>query len=256
MKTAIFLQYHKVTNRFEMGGTWTPVSFFKKHVEVVKLRRLKSLTRDELKNKNWTSENVLFTFDDGYQCVFENAYPLLRDAGFVGAVFVVTNYIGKKNNWDINFGLKFSHMNVAQLRELHAEGWIIGSHSHNHLDLTRLPHAKLKNELRISKETLEDIIGDKVFAIAYPYGRYNQRVLEAAAEAGYVVGFGTTKGKKFKGYEYLSLRRRGVYAIDFSIRAKIDSIPFLSGFERIKENLITRASDISALIKSMSQPVF
>ncbi len=255
MKTAIFLQYHKVTNRFEMGGTWTPVSFFKKHVEYIKLRKMKSLTRDDLKNKNWNSENVLFTFDDSYQCVFENAYPLLQDSGFIGAVFVVTNYIGKKNNWDINFGLKFSHMTVEQLRELHEKGWIIGSHSHNHLDLTRLPYAKLRDELKISKEILEEIIGDEVFAIAYPYGRYNQKVLEAAAETGYIVGFGTTKGKNYEGFEYLSIKRRGVYAIDFSIRAKIDPIPLLSNFEKIKESLISRASDISAFIKSISQPV-
>ena len=256
MNTVVFLQYHKITNRFEMGGTWTPVPFFKKHVEFIKSRGMRSLTRAELERKKWTSGNVLFTFDDGYQCVFENAYPLLEDAGFIGAVFVITNYIGKKNYWDINFGLKFSHLTTHQLRELHARGWIIGSHSHNHLDLTRLPIQKLKVELRISKEILEDIIGDQVFAMAYPYGRYNIKVLEIAAEVGYMVGFGTTKGKIYKGYEYLSLKRRGVYTIDFSIRAKIDPIPLLSGFERIKENLITRASDISALIKSMTQPVF
>jgi len=251
MKTAIFLQYHKITNRFEMGGTWTPVSFFKRHVEFVRAKGMKSLTRDELKGKKWRDGSVLFTFDDGYRCVYENAYSILEKKGFKAAVFVVTNFIGKKNNWDINFGLKFPHMTIKQLRELHEMGWIIGSHSHNHLDLTRLPDQQLRNELRISKEILEDIVGDEVFAIAYPYGRYNLRVLEVAGELGYAIGFGTTKGKVYSGYEYLSLKRRGVYAIDFSIRAKIDSIPFISSLERLKERIITRVSDIPAVLKSI-----
>ena len=246
---AIFLQYHKVTTKLEIGGTWTHPSIFKRHVNFIKKRKIPGISREMLKARIWNEVAVLFTFDDGYKCVYEVAYPTLREAGLNGAIFVVTNYIGSTNDWDLNFGFKFPHIGKREIRELHENGWIIGSHTHTHPDLLRVSHKSLKDELITSRHIIEDIIGDEVFAIAYPYGRYDLRVLNAAVEAGYTVGFATHKGKRYEGFEYMAIKRRGVYAIDLTIRAKVDYIPLLSELERGKEFIISKVADIAALIR-------
>ena len=251
MNTAIFLQYHKVTTKFELGGTWTHPSIFKRHVNFVKKKGLSGISRDLLKSLIWNEGAVLFTFDDAYKCVYELAFPVLREAGLNGAIFIVTKYIGSTNDWDLNFGFKFSHVGKSEIRELHENGWIIGSHTHTHPDLLRVSEKKLKEELKVSRQILEDIIGDEVFAIAYPYGRYDERVLESALEAGYTVGFATHKGKAYPGLEHMAIKRRGVYAIDLTIKPKVDYIPLWSEFERGKEFIISKAADIAALLRKV-----
>ena len=42
---------------------------------------------------------TVFTFDDGYRSVYDHACPLLREHGFKGTLFVVTDYCGSDNNW-------------------------------------------------------------------------------------------------------------------------------------------------------------
>ena len=251
MESPVFLQYHKVTRGIEIGGTWVHPAIFKRHVEFLRKRRVPSLTREDLREGIPEKRAVLFTFDDAYSCVYKNAFPALKEAGYVGAVFVITSFIGKTNSWDLNFGFSFKHLNAQELRELSKEGWIIGSHSHTHRDLTRLSEDELLEELIRSKEILEDTLGEEVFAIAYPYGRYSLNVIKAAQRAGYKLGFGTHKGMVYKGYENLTIHRRGVYAIDISIRAKVEHIPVLSGIEIGKEYLISRVSDLSPVVKKL-----
>lgn len=202
-------------------------------------------------SRDWDENSVLFTFDDAYKCVYELAFPVLKEAELNGAIFIITKYIGSTNDWDLNFGFKFPHVGKSEIQELNKKGWIIGSHTHTHSDLVRLGERKLKEELKVSRQILEEIIGDKVFAIAYPYGRYDRRVLEAALEAGYTVGFATHKGKIYPGLEHMAIKRRGVYAIDLTIKAKIDYIPLWSELERGKEFIISKAADIAALLKKM-----
>jgi hypothetical protein len=61
---------------------------------------------------------VVISFDDGYETVFENAYPIMRDFGFSGILYIVGEYIGAKG-----------YMSADQLTQMAANGWEIGSHS-------------------------------------------------------------------------------------------------------------------------------
>jgi peptidoglycan/xylan/chitin deacetylase (PgdA/CDA1 family) len=58
----------------------------------------------------------------------------------------------------------------------------IGSHSHNHLDLTSLNVDKMTNELTYSKKILEDKIGVKIKNFSYPYGKVNNFVYRKTKE--------------------------------------------------------------------------
>ena len=46
----------------------------------------------------------VLTFDDGYENVFRNALPLLVENRFRAIQYLVTDLIGKRNEWDIRKG--------------------------------------------------------------------------------------------------------------------------------------------------------
>ena len=130
------------------------------------------------------------TFDDGYRHLLDVLPPLLEQFGLVPMIFIPTAYLGLPNRWDYSYAFGSTpHLNQAEIRELASLGVEFGSHGHSHCDLTRCSATRLNEELSRSGKTLEDILGRKVSAISYPFGRHNQRVIDKAEEMGYRLGF-------------------------------------------------------------------
>jgi peptidoglycan/xylan/chitin deacetylase (PgdA/CDA1 family) len=77
------------------------------------------------------------------------------------------------------------YLSKKEIVTIYKMGFEIGSHTVNHLDLTRLSDEHIKKELKESKEELEALINDKVVSLSIPYGLWNIRVLKIAKEVGY-----------------------------------------------------------------------
>lgn len=75
-----------------------------------------------------------------------------------------------------------------ELRELQAAGWEIGSHTCSHPHLTTLADGDLRYELVTARKVCEHELGEECLSIAYPYGDDDERVIAAAAAAGYRTG--------------------------------------------------------------------
>lgn len=131
------------------------------------------------------------TFDDGYRDTLELALPLLQARSVAAIVFVPSGHLGKSSSWDHD---SQPLMSPGELRQWHEAGMLVGSHSRNHFHLTRLPTAKLRDELRGSKADLEDLLGDTVRFFAYPYHDLDERVMAEVAEAGYLSAVGGRAG--------------------------------------------------------------
>ncbi len=129
------------------------------------------------------SRDIALTFDDGFEDFYHNAFPALTKFGFHASVFPVVDCIGKKSDWDV-FGSR-THLSWAQLKEIANAGHEIGSHGLSHADMTLLPRTELQRELVDSKARLEDSLGCEISAFSFPFGSWNQRVWQAAQEAGY-----------------------------------------------------------------------
>lgn len=137
---------------------------------------------------------VVLTFDDGYENFERWAWPELQRCGFTATVFPVTGRIGKAANWlDESFEPAML-MDGASLRRLSRHGIGIGSHTRSHARLTQLTASQISHELRDSKSELEDLIGLPVSDFCYPYGSYDQTVLELTAEAGYRLALTCLRG--------------------------------------------------------------
>ncbi len=129
---------------------------------------------------------VVITFDDGCCDVLEHALGPLARHQFRAIQFLVAEYLGRTNEWDVAKGdVPERLMDTVQVREWLAAGHEIGSHSATHPNLRHLGPAEAREEVFASKKSLEDTFGIEVRHFCYPYGSWNAAVRDLVAEAGY-----------------------------------------------------------------------
>jgi len=77
-------------------------------------------------------------------------------------------------------------MTEDEIKILSANKWVtIGSHGYYHNDLAKISITSAKEELAKSKQWLENITGNEIKAMAFPYGSYSNELLTAAKSIGY-----------------------------------------------------------------------
>jgi peptidoglycan/xylan/chitin deacetylase (PgdA/CDA1 family) len=144
-----------------------------------------------------TGEKRFFlSFDDGYASLADFAYPLLADLGFTATTFLITDFVGKANTWDVRYTWKrLPHLDWPEIERWRTRGFGFGSHGATHRRLTWLPDAAAADELSRSRRTLVERLGpDAGRAVAYPFGALDARIERLAGAAGYELGFGGVKG--------------------------------------------------------------
>ncbi|VAW74535.1 hypothetical protein MNBD_GAMMA12-223 [hydrothermal vent metagenome] len=128
--------------------------------------------------------SVVLTFDDGDTSFFDLALPILQEFEFPSILFCVSGLLGQAAEW-IKASARVPIMTAGQLREIHALGVDIGSHSINHPRLTQLNEQQVLHEVYESKKSLENIIDSEIVSFAYPHGDYNPMVIDAVKKSGY-----------------------------------------------------------------------
>ena len=129
---------------------------------------------------------VVLMFDDGWHCVFTDAYPLLKAHGMTAVLPLISDYVGKGEPH--RTGTPYGYMNRAEVQEMiDSLGIEIASHTKSHPFLTRLSDDAVNYELTRSRQVLEGMFHQDVTSFVYPYGDYDSRVRRLVAEAGYSV---------------------------------------------------------------------
>lgn len=158
--------------------------------------------------------SVIISIDDGYRSVYTIAYPILKKYGFTATLFVYTDFVGASRN----------ALTWKQLREMRDAGFEVGGHSVSHSDLTRQKEteskadfaARVEWELQKSKEIIDKKMGQNTVFLAFPYGRYDQRVLEVSQRLGYKVAASVKRGGNPFFADPLALKRDQVLKRDMA----------------------------------------
>ncbi len=235
------LTFHKVMSQFSFGATnYSPRRFERLFTSLQRKGFLFQSLKATLSKSD--SMSLAITFDDGYQHLANVLPPLMDKYHFKPIIFMPTGYLGKANRWDYSHLFRSTpHLDSKSVSTLAALGVEFGSHSHSHIDLCRCDKETLRRELTHSKAVLEDTLGTHINYISYPFGRYNQRVLEAAMETGYTRGF--TMSFPEDSDNALTIGRCAVYGYDTvaSVVRKLSGGP-LYNLEKWKARVTNKLS--------------
>jgi peptidoglycan/xylan/chitin deacetylase (PgdA/CDA1 family) len=138
---------------------------------------------------------ISFTFDDGYADNLTLAAPILLERNIPFSVFVAIDHIEKPG-----------YLDRAGLKELSTlKGVSIGSHGKSHRPLSKLSMGEVKEELRTSRDILENITGKEVKTLSFPHGSYNKPIAALVRKAGFERA-GTSYSNINTGEEFLAGR--------------------------------------------------
>jgi peptidoglycan/xylan/chitin deacetylase (PgdA/CDA1 family) len=162
-------------------------------IRYLQRRGYRFLTGDELVVEGEPGNAVaVLTFDDGFRTWLTDVAPLLERLGVRATFFISPGLLGEQH-WRVP-GDAGRLLDAEDARALAAAGMDIGSHAMTHPDLRLLDGRELAFELEESKAAVEGITGRPCRTLAYPYGLYDERVIEAAAAAGYDLAFAWLPG--------------------------------------------------------------
>lgn len=181
--TAPILLYHHISNDGNGNRYYVSTDTFRSQMEALRDWGYTTITVSKLvdvliNGGELPSKPVVITFDDGNLDVYQNAFPIMHELGFVGTTYIVGDRLQSKYFVDVN-----------QLQEMAADGWEIGSHSMTHTDLTT-NHSIANYEMRQSLLALEEATGESISSFAYPYGKTDEFVSMKVSEYGYSSGMG------------------------------------------------------------------
>jgi peptidoglycan/xylan/chitin deacetylase (PgdA/CDA1 family) len=134
---------------------------------------------------------LAITFDDAYRGLRDHAFPVLADFGFTATCFVITDFAGKLNRWDVAYGgRRFAHLGWRDMRRWQHRGMEFASHTVTHPRLTWASEMAVARELSVSRLAISHALDVIPTAISYPFGAQASRERRLALDAGYTAGFG------------------------------------------------------------------
>ena len=197
------LCYHKVERRHELGVTRISPRRFARQLRRLGDAGWRSLTLAELSacvrgERAAGPRELAITFDDAYRGLRDHAFPVLEEHGFSATCFVITEYAGRLNRWDVAYGgRRFAHLAWRDMRKWQGRGIDFASHTATHPRLTWVDGGRLAMELYASRAALADALDIDTTVLSYPFGACAPRERDRAVREGYEVAF--TLARRWRG---------------------------------------------------------
>jgi len=191
------LMYHYISvppadnaDKYRPGLSVAPEEF-RKQLQWLKDNGYHSITLTQLAyalNIGWPPlppKPVILTFDDGYLDNYENALPILKEMGFTGTFFILTNYANRQQP---------GYMTWDQLREMSAAGMDIEVHGAEHLEMSGRDQAWLDANLMGPAQDIQKNLGYQPRFLSYPSGQFDDFTITVANARGYWAAVTTING--------------------------------------------------------------
>ena len=199
---AIFL-YHRVNDYANDVLTVDTTAFAEQLLAISRRYPVSSTDRlvDCVRNrKGIPPTTVAIHFDDCYRDVLTEGAPVLKALGipacaFVSSGFVDTDRIFPHDAESCPF--VFENLHSEDLRTWNGQGFEIGAHTVNHIDLGSCTSEKAHTEVVNSGEALASTIGQPVTLFSFPFGNLDNicsSARNAVSTAGYKAMFSAHGG--------------------------------------------------------------
>lgn len=205
LEIPIFVYHNIIDDNSEIQYDYmqTKESTFEKQINGLKAVGYHFINYEDLveyKNgqKPLYKKSCIITFDDGYEGVYENAYPIAQKYNIPFTIFVIVDNMEKNET-----------ITWMQAKEMEESGLVtIASHSINHPEFTKLSVEEATNNVKESYKIIEEKLGNKKTKIfTYPYGLYKDEQIQELSKEGYVQNLTDNKINKSKQLDLTRLHR-------------------------------------------------
>jgi peptidoglycan/xylan/chitin deacetylase (PgdA/CDA1 family) len=209
----VVLCYHRVLPR--SGDTQLPryavtPQQFREQMSLLAAEGFQTLTLDEFRAAasgaaQFPPRPALVTFDDGFADIYLNAWPIARELGIKLNLFLCTGLITGAEVEGLNqsesaqaanteFADLWQPLAWAAIREMQQSGVGLGFHSHTHRHHGRLSLSEIAADARNGLAVLQNKVGIKPTAFAFPYGHhgsYSSQAISTLKQHGLEIFFTT-----------------------------------------------------------------
>jgi peptidoglycan/xylan/chitin deacetylase (PgdA/CDA1 family) len=158
----VILLYHRVgagSREIDLSAT-----VFERQIAYV-AERERMLSLDQALTEK-EAGGVVLTLDDGYRDFYDHVLPTLVRHQVPGLLYLATGLVDGEDPVAEEESLSWS-----MLEEAVSTGLVtVGSHTHSHADLSRIGEASATEEMRRSKELIEDRLGRACRHFSFPWG--------------------------------------------------------------------------------------
>lgn len=162
--------------------------------KIVTLRTLYDIViAQETRDARMSPDTIVLTISGVNSKNIRAVSDALEAAGVSATLFLQTKDVG------------LSGITEKMVLNLMANGNDLQSGGHTGDDLRSMTDSQVVLELGQSKKLLQDLTRKEVYAISYPKGGVNDRVLQQAAEIGYLFGISQSPDSRFSRSQFLRL---------------------------------------------------
>ena len=221
--SATIIMYHKF-GESKFPSTNVTLNQFEEHLKLLTNGNYNVISLNEIVNtlkqgKSLPDRTVAITIDDAYLSVYNEAWPRLKELGLPFTIFVATDPI------DRNYK---SYMSWDQLRELQKNGVSIGSQTASHPHMHLLTKSEAEMEIKKSNNKFLQELGIRPEIFAYPYGEYNNEIVDVIKNSGFEAAFGQNSGILHSNDDFFKLPRfafNEIYGSVERMKLAVDGLP-------------------------------
>lgn len=167
-------------------------------------------------------KSILISFDDAYQSLYKTAYPILKDLRIPATLFLISGWVFDQVD---DFNPKSSQVMSWSELEAMSDVFELANHTHNLHNLIQPGingvMAASFDELKTDLETCKPYVKHQD-TFAYPFGFYDEQLVERLSSLGFKYAFTTKVGSNLKETPTLELNRALIYnQIPFELFSEI-----------------------------------
>ena len=190
------LLYHRFGESKYPSTNISP-ELFRKQLEFLRQENYTVLHLDQFRDvvhgqTSFPTKSVLITIDDAYRSIYDHAFPILKEFNFPFTLFVDARPLSSGAS---------GAMTWEMLQEMREWGASVGNHTYSHARIGRPKHNQnlsdyrewVRSDIILAQNKLNEH-GIFTDVIAYPYGEYNEVVINIAREEGFKLMFAQDEG--------------------------------------------------------------
>lgn len=145
---------------------------------------LDELAQSLINRQKLPAKSIVISLDDGYRDIYENAFPIIKKYNLAVNLMISTGLVENQD-----------YLSWGKLKEMSSTGKVyVYNHTWSHANLTSVSQEKVEYEIQTAQKQLGEYLGKNPTIFAYPYGSFNNSVINALTKNGFTSAVSTIPG--------------------------------------------------------------